>query len=158
MLRHRLITKIWPLTLAAALLAPLAASAQTAPTPAPPAAPAAPAAPGAPMAPRNANRLNGKITAVDAAAKTVTIRSRRMPVTVSVPDGIKIYKVGDAKGSPTGAFADLTVDTRIAVRTNGDADKPVASEIHIQPARNAAPPAAPAPPPAAPAPPVAPTP
>jgi len=154
MLRRHLTTKLWPLTLAAALLAPLAASAQA------PATPAPPAAPGAPMAPRNANRMNGKITAVDAAAKTVTIRSHRMPVTVSVPDGVKVYKAGDAKGSPTGSFADLTVDTRIAVRTNGDADKPVATEVHIQPARNAAPPApaAPAPPPAAPAPPITPAP
>ena len=133
-----MLRQLIPLTLAAALLAPLAASAQTAPPPAPPAAPAAPAAP-APA--RNANRLNGKITTVDAAAKTVTIRSHRMPVTVSVPDGVKIYKIGETKGGATGTFADLTVGAHIAVRTNGDADKPVATEVHIQPAHKASSPA-----------------
>jgi len=149
-----MLRQLIPLTLAAALLAPLSASAQTAPAPVPPAAPAAPAAPA-----RSANRLNGRITAVDAAAKTVTIRSRRMPVTVSVPDGVKIYKIGEAKGAaPTGTFADLTVDTRIAVRTNGDADKPVATEVHIQPARKAGVPAPVPPAPDAPAAPAAPAP
>ncbi len=148
MLRQTLFTKMLPLTLAATLLAPLAASAQTpAPTPAVPAAPATPAA-------RNANRLNGKITAVDATAKTITIKARKVATVLSVPDGTKIFKIGDGRKTPTGTFADLTVDARIAARTNGSADKPVATEIHLRPARGAARPAAPAAPaaPATPAP------
>lgn len=142
MLRHFI-----PLTLAAILLAPLAASAQ-APAPATPPAPAAPATP----AP-NANRLNGKITAVDAAAKTITVTVRKVETVLSVPDGTKIFKVGDTRKNPTGTFADLTVDARITSRTNGDADKPVATEIHLRAAKGAAAPAAPATPaPATPAP------
>lgn len=132
-----MLRQLLPLTLAAALLAPLAASAQT-PPPAPPAVPAAPAAP---MAPRNANRLNGKITAVDAAAKTVTLTHHKKATTLSVPDGTKIYKVGDTRKNPTGTFADLTVDAHITARTNGDADKPVATEVHLQAPKTAAPPA-----------------
>ena len=142
-----MLRQLIPLSLAAALLAPLAASAQV---PAP--APAAPVAPAAPMAPRNANRVNGKITAVDAAAKTVTLTRHKKTTTLSVPDGTKIYKVGDTRKNPTGTFADLTVDAHITARTDGDADKPVASEVHLQAPKAAAPPAAPAPPPVAPAP------
>lgn len=142
-----MLRQLIPLSLAAALLAPLAASAQV---PAP--APAAPVAPAAPMAPRNANRVNGKITAVDAAAKTVTLTRHKKTTTLSVPDGTKIYKVGDTRKNPTGTFADLTVDAHITARTDGDADKPVASEVHLQVPKAAAPPAAPASPPVAPAP------
>ena len=81
-----------PLTLAAVLLAPLAASAQ-APAPTTPPAPAAPATP-------NPNRMNGKITSVDAAAKTITVTVRKMPTVLSVPDGTKIFKVGDGPQDP----------------------------------------------------------
>lgn len=144
------------LTLAAALLAPLAASAQTPPPP------AAPAAPAAPTAPKKADRVNGKITAVDAAAKTVTLSHHKKTITLSVPDGAKIFKIGERR-KPSGTFADLTVGARIMARTNGDADKPVATQIHFQAPKNAAPatpaaPIAPVPPtpPAAPAPPAAP--
>ncbi len=135
MLRQSILTKIWPLTLAAALLTPLAASAQ---------APTTPAAPSAPMAPRNADRVNGKITAVDAAAKTVTLSHHKKTITLSVPDGAKIFKIGERR-NPTGTFTDLTVDARITARTNGDADKPVATQVHLQAPKNTAP-AAPAPP------------
>lgn len=132
MLRQPILTKIWPLTLAAALLAPLAASAQASSTP------AAPAAPSAPMAPKNANRVNGKITAVDAAAKTVTLSHHKKTITLSVPDGAKIFKIGERR-NPSGTFADLTVGARIMARTNGDADKPVATQVHFQAPKNAAP-------------------
>ena len=143
-----------PLTLAAVLLAPLAASAQTPATPAP-AAPATPAAPSA----LNANRLNGKITSVDSAGKTVTVTARKVATVLSVLDGTKIFKVGDTRKNPTGTFADLTVDARITARTNGDADKPVATEIHLRPARGTAAPVTPAPAtPAAPAAPATPAP
>ena len=139
MLRHLI-----PLTLAAVLLAPLGATAQITP-------PAAPAAPPAP-APLNTNHLNGKITSVDAVAKTVTVTVHRKPTTLSVPDGTKIYKIGDTRKNPTGTFADLTVNARITSRTNGDADKPVATEIHLRAAKGTAAPAVPA----TPAPPVVP--
>jgi len=137
-----MLRQLIPLTLAAVLMAPLGASAQTAP----PAAPAAPAAPAPMPAPMNANHLNGKITSVNAAAKTVTVTAHKKLTTLSVPDGTKIYKIGDTRKNPTGTFADLTVDTRITSRTNGDADKPVATEIHLRAAKGAAVPATPAPP------------
>ena len=131
-----------PLALAATLLAPLAASAQ-APAPAAPPTPAAPATP-APPPTTTPNRLSGKITSVDSAAKTITVTVRKMPTVLSVPDGTKIFKVGDTRKSPTGTFADLTVDARITARTSGDADKPVATEIHLRAPKGAAAPAAPA--------------
>lgn len=144
MLRQPLLKRLLPLTLATALLAPLAASAQ-APPPVPPIAPAPPAAP---MAPKNASRVNGKITAIDAATKTVTVsrgKKGKKTTTLSVPDGTKIYKAGERR-NPSGTFADLTVDTMITARTNGDADKPVATQVHLQAPKNtaAADPAAPA--------------
>ena len=146
MLRQILCKRILPLTVAAALLPTLAASAQTPPaTPVPPAAPAAPAAPTA----RNANRVSGRITDVDATAKTVTVargKKGKKTTTLSVPDGTKIYKIGERR-NPSGTFADLTVDAHIMARTNGDPDNPVATQIHLQAPKNAAP-AAPATPPA----------
>ena len=51
---------------------------------------------------------------------------------MSVPDTTKIYKVDDAKGQPTGTFADLTVDTRVSVATEGDEAAPTAKNIHIR--------------------------
>ncbi len=138
-----MLRQLIPLTLAAALLAPLAASAQTPATP--PAAPAAPT-PAAPAA-RNADRVNGRITAVDATAKTVTVargKKGKRTTTLSVPDGTKIYKIGERR-NPSGTFADLTVDSLITARTNGDLDKPVAAQVHIQAPKTVAP-AAPTPP------------
>lgn len=149
MLRQPILTRLLPLTLAAALLAPLAASAQTPASP----VPAVPAVPAAPMAPKNANRVNGKITSVDTVAKTVTLSRHKKTVTLSVPDGIKIFKIGERR-KPTGTFADLTVGAHIVARTNGDSDKPVATEVHLRAPKNAAP-DAPAPP-TAPTPPAAP--
>lgn len=143
-----MLRQLIPLTLAAALLAPLAASAQTSVPP-----PAAPAAPTAPLSPRNANHVSGKIMSVDATAKTVTISHHKKSITLSVPDSAKIFKIGDTRKNPTGTFADLTVDAHIAARTNGDADKLVATQVRLQAPKNAAPT-----PPAAPIAPVPPTP
>ena len=112
-----------PLALATALLCPLAASAQT-----PPAAPAAPAL----TIPAHKPHVNGKISVIDAAAKTVTLMHGQKMITLSVPDGTKIYKIGDAKRTPTGTFADLLIDTPISARTNGDETALVAQEIHIR--------------------------
>ncbi len=133
MLRHFL-----TLTVAAALLAPLAASADT------PAAPATPAAPTAPAAPKPNNRMGGTISAVDAVKKTLTLTHHKKEMTVSVADDAKIYKAGErGKNGATGTWADLTVGTRVNVHTNGDETAPVANEVHIQ-APKAATPAAPA--------------
>lgn len=123
-----------PLALTATLFCPLAAFAQT-----PPAAPVPPAAadPAAPM-PTKKPHVNGKISAIDAAAKTITLTHGKKTVVVSVPDTAKIYKPGDAKGQPTGTFADLTVDTRVSVATEGDEAAPTAKNIHIRAPKTAA--------------------
>jgi len=125
------------LTLAAALLAPLAASAQTPTLP----TPTAPATPAAPAVPRNANRVNGKITSVDATAKTITVghgKKGKKTTTLSVPNGTKIYKIGERR-NPSGTFADLTVDALITANTNGDMDNPVATQVHLRAPKTAAP-------------------
>jgi hypothetical protein len=133
MLRHFL-----TLTVAAVLLGPFAANAQTPPpAPSPATAPAAPDAPAPAAKPHT--RVRGKISVVDATAKTVTLVNKRDTITLTVPDDAKIYKVGDAKGSPTGTFADLTVDTMINATTKGDATAPVAKTIHIRAPKTAAP-------------------
>ena len=118
-----------PLALAAALFAPLAAFAEDAPaTPATPAAPTAPA----PAPAAHKNRAGGKITAVDAGKKTVTVSHGGTDTTLTLASDAKIYKADDAKGAPTGTFADLTVGTRISARTTGDEGALTATEIHIR--------------------------
>ena len=120
--------RLLPFALTLAVFCPVAAFAQT-----PPAVPAPPAAttPAAPPAAKKPH-LNGKISAVDAAAKTITLTHGKKTTVVSVPDTAKIYKVGDAKGQPTGTFADLTVDTRVSVATEGDEATPTAKNVHIR--------------------------
>ncbi len=129
-----MLRRLLPLALTMTLFCPLAAFAQT-----PPAAPALPAAadPATP-APAKRPRVNGKISAVDAAAKTITLTRGKKTVVVSVPDTTKIYKAGDAKGQPTGTFADLTIDTRVSVATDGDETAPTAKNIHIRAPKTAA--------------------
>ena len=127
-----------PLALTLTLLCPVAAFAQTPTDPTPPIAPSVPGAPAATPAPAKRPHVNGKISAVDAAAKTITLMHGKKTVVLSVPSGTKIYKVGDAKGQPTGTFADLTVDTRVAVATEGDEAAPTAKNIHIRAPKTAA--------------------
>jgi Cu/Ag efflux protein CusF len=140
-----MLRRLLPLALTAVLFCPMAAFAQT-PTdqtlpvaPAVTPAPAAPAVPGDAPAPKKHNHVGGKISSVDAAAKTITLTHGKKTTVLSVPDGTKIYKVGDAKGQPTGTFADLTLDTRINAATNGDETSPVAKNIHIRAPKTAAP-------------------
>ena len=133
-----MLRRLLPFALIAALCPSAFAQAPTDPTPPIASAPGAPADPAAP-APKNKNHVAGKISAVDAAAKTITLTHGKKTVVLSVPDGTKIYKAGDAKGQPTGAFADLAVDTRISASTNGDETAPVAKNIHIRAPKNAAP-------------------
>lgn len=135
-----MLRRFMPFALTMTLFCPLAAFAQT-----PPAAPAPPAAtdPATPM-PKKHNRVGGKISAVDAAAKTITLTHGKKTIVVSVPDGAKIYKADDVKGQPTGTFADLTLDTPVSVNTNGDEATPVAKNVHIRkPKTDAAAPAIP---------------
>ncbi len=127
--------RLLPFALTLSVFCPLAALAQTPPAvPAPPPAAADPAAPPATKKPH----VNGRISAVDAAAKTITVTHGKKTVVVSVPDTAKIYKAGDAKGQPTGTFADLTVDTRVTVATSGDETAPTAKNIHIRAPKTAA--------------------
>lgn len=131
-----------PLTIAATLLAPLAVLAEDAP-----AAPATPAAPTAPMH-KNNNRVGGTIASVDAAAKTVTLTHHNKSVVLSVPDGTKIYKIGErGKNGATGTWADLTVGAMISASITGDEAAPVAKEVHLRAPRTtpATMPATPAP-------------
>ncbi len=115
-----------------AVFCPLAAFAQT-PPPAPAVpSPAAPPSTDPVPAVKKHPHVNGKISAVDAAAKTITLSHGRKTIVVSVPDTAKIYKPSDAKGQPTGTFADLTVDTRVNVNTAGDETAPVAKSVHIR--------------------------
>ncbi len=140
-----MLRRLLPFALTAALLCPSAfAQSPTDPTPPIASAPGAPADPAAAPAPKNHNHIGGKISAVDAAARTITLTHGKKTVVLAVPDGTKIYKVGDAKGQPTGTFADLVLDTRINANTNGDETAPVAKNIHIRAPKNAAAPAAPA--------------
>lgn len=140
-----MLRRLLPFALTAALLCPLGAYAQKPASPTPPIAPApavtpAPANPAADAAaPRKRSRVNGKISSVDAAAKTVTLKRGEKTVVLSVPDGTKIFKPGDAKGQPTGTFADLTLDTPITAATNGDDAAPVAKNVHIRAPKTAAP-------------------
>ena len=143
-----MLRRLLPYALTAALLCPLGAFAQKAADPTPPIAPSVPApavtpAPTDPAAdapaPKKRNRVNGKISAVDAAAKTVTLKHGKKTVVLSVPEGTKIYKPGDAKGQPTGTFTDLTLDTPITAATNGDEAAPVAKNVHIRVPKTAAP-------------------
>ena len=121
-----------PWALGFAVLCPLAVLAQAPPNPTPPVAPAVPGAPADTMpAPKKHNRVAGKISATDAAAKTITLTHGKKSVVVSVPDTAKIFKTGDPKGQPSGTFADLTVDTPVTVNTDGDAATPTAKTIHI---------------------------
>ena len=131
-----MLRRLLPFALTMTLFCPLAAFAQTPTDPTPPVAPAVPGAPT--PAPAKRPHVNGKISAVDAATKTITLMHGKKTVVVSVPDTTKIYKVGDAKGQPTGTFADLTVDTRVSVATEGDDTAPTAKNIHIRAAKTAA--------------------
>ena len=121
-----MLRRLLPLVLALTIC-PLTAFAQT-----PPAAQAPPASADPSVAPAKHPHLGGKISAVDAAAKTITLVHHKKAVVVSVPDTAKIYKIGDAKGQPTGTFSDLVVDTRVNIATNGDETAPVAKSVHLR--------------------------
>ena len=128
-----MLRRFLPLALALAIC-PLTLFAQT-----PPAAPTPPASTDPSAAPKKHPHVGGKISAVDAAAKTITLMHHKKTVVVSVPDTAKIYKVGDAKGQPTGTFADLTIETPVTVSTEGDETAPIAKSVHIRAPKTATP-------------------
>jgi len=130
-----------PLAVAATLFTPLAAFALDPP-------PATPAAPTTPAPAAHKNRAGGKITAVDTDKKTVTVSHGGKDTTLTLASDVKIYKADDAKGSPTGTFADLTVGTRINARVTGDEGALTATEVHIRAPKGEKKPDAPTTPPA----------
>ena len=125
MLRHLL-----TLAVAATLLAPLTSFAEDAPVV--PVTPAAPTAPAAPVAPKKHDHIGGKISAVDSAAKTITLTHHKKDTVVTLASDAKIYKIGDAKGEPTGTFADLTVGALVNAHITGDVAAPTATEVHLR--------------------------
>lgn len=122
-----MLRRLLPFVLTAALLCPLTAFAQT-----PPVTPAVPSDPALAAPMKKHNRVGGKISAVNAAAKTITLTRGKKTVVLSVPDTAKIYKIGDPKGQPTGTFSDLVVDTPVNAATDGNETTPTAKSVHIR--------------------------
>ncbi len=113
-----------PLLALLALFFPWSVSAQT-PPPAP--VPVAPA-------PKN-NHLYGKITAADAAHQTITVTANGKFVVVALTPTIRIFKMADKRGMPTGSFADLAVGAEISVHltdASAGTEAPVADEIRVR--------------------------
>lgn len=135
-----MLRRFYPFALSLSLLCPLAAPAQT------PAVPSVTAPGTSAPTPQKHPHIAGKISAVDAVARTVTLKHGPKITVLSVPDTARIYKPGDEKGQPTGTFADLVVDTRITAAIDGESDAPIAKTIHIRLPKTTTPeaPAAPA--------------
>ncbi len=131
-----MLRSLLPLALASVLFSPIAASAQ-APAPMPPAAPAAPAVP---MPMKKHDRMNGKISSVDAAARTITLVTRKKTTVLTLTSDAKIYKPGDKRKSPSGAFSDLLIDTPISAHVvDPDSATLTADEVRIRAPKNAVP-------------------
>ncbi len=126
-----MLRSLLPLALAGALLCPIAASAQ-APAPTPPAVPAAPVTPAAPVPAKKHDRVNGKISTVDAAARTITVVTKKKTTVLTLTPDAKIFKIGD-KRKATGAFSDLLIDTPVSAHVvDPDAATLMANEVHIR--------------------------
>jgi len=135
-----MLRSLLPLALASVLLSPIAASAQ-APTP-PATAPAAPM----PMPIKKHDRMNGKISSVDAAARTITLVTKKKTTVLTLTSDAKIFKPGDKRKSPSGAFSDLLIDTAVSAHVvDPEAATLTADEVRIRKPKNAFPevPAAP---------------
>ena len=90
--------------------------------------------PPAPAATAN-NHLYGKIAAADAAKNTITVSASGKTVVVALDPSIRIFKVADKRGHPTGAFADLSVGAEISVHltaASAGTETPVADEIRVR--------------------------
>ena len=119
-----MLRSLLPLALATALLCPIAASAQV-PAPTPPATPTAPA--------KKHDRMNGKISSVDATARTITIVTKKKTTVLTLTSDAKIFKPGDKRKSPMGAFSDLLIDTPISAHlVDPDAATLTADEVRIR--------------------------
>lgn len=97
--------------------------------------------PSASAAPAN-NHLYGKIAAADAAKNILTVSASGKTVVVALDPSIRIFKMDDKRGHPTGAFADLAVGAEISVHlTTGSTgtETPVADEIRVRKAAPAMP-------------------
>lgn len=129
-----MLRSLLPLALAAVLFSPVAASAQ-APTP-----PAAPTAPAAPMPMKKHDRMNGKISTVDAAARTITLVTKKKTTVLTLTSDAKIFKPGDKRKSPSGAFSDLLIDTAVSAHVvDPEAATLTADEVRIRKPKNALP-------------------
>lgn len=61
------------------------------------------------------NHVYGKIVARDAAKKTVTVFASGKTVVVALDPSIRIFKMADLRGHPTGKFDDLAIGAEISV-------------------------------------------
>lgn len=130
-----MLRSLLPLALASVLFSPIAASAQA---PTPPAAPTAPAA--APLPAKKHDRMNGKISSVDAAARTITIVTKKKTTVLTLTSDAKIFKPGDKRKSPMGAFSDLLIDTPISAHVIDPAAATLtADEVRIRKPKTAMP-------------------
>lgn len=131
-----MLRSLLPLALASVLFSPLAASAQIPPA----TTPAAPTAPATPMPAKKHDRMNGKISTVDAAARTITLVTKKKTTVLTLTSDAKIFKPGDKRKSPTGVFGDLLIDTPVSAHVvDPDATTLTADEVRIRAPKNAAP-------------------
>ncbi len=134
-----MLRSLLPLALASVLFSPLPASAQIPPA----TTPASPTAPAAPTPAKKRDRMNGKISTVDAAARTITLVTKKKTLVLTLTSDAKIYKPGDKRSSPTGAFSDLLVDTAVSAHVvDPEAATLTADEVRIRAPKNAVPGAA----------------
>ncbi len=90
--------------------------------------------PPAPAASAN-NHIYGKIVATDAAKNTITVSASGKTVVVALDTGIRIFKMADKRGHPTGTFADLAIGAEISVHltaASAGTEAPVANEIRVR--------------------------
>jgi len=95
---------------------------------------------------KKGGKVTGEVTAVDAQAKTVTVKSKDKEVTLMVTDKTMIKEGKEKK-----TLADVQSGVKVTAKFSEEGDKMTAKEIHIEAGKKAAPKqemAAPAPAPA----------
>jgi len=100
-------------------------------------APSPPALP----APTN-NHIYGKIVARDAAKKTIIVSASGKTVVVVLDPTLRIFKVADKRGHPTGKFDNLAIGAEISIHltaASAGTEAPVADEIRVRKAAPATP-------------------
>ena len=73
-----------------------------------------------------ASKISGEVTAVDAAAKTVTVKTKDKEITMMVTD-----KTSIAQGKEKKTLADIQSGTKVTAKYVTEGDKMTASSIHI---------------------------